>query len=80
MKPQRLTPDQIAWLQERSPGFRMAHEATIRRDAEVAANREAMKGNCTETGANGTALSPRPPLRLHPDWARMVACKSGSAG
>ena len=29
MKPQRLTPDQIAWLQERSPGFRMAHEALL---------------------------------------------------
>ena len=64
MKPQRLTPDQIAWLQERSPGFRMAHEATVRRDAEVAANRAAMGMVCSETGATTAALPPKLPLRL----------------
>ena len=64
MKPQRLTPDQIAWLQERSPGFRMAHEATVRRDAEVAANRAAMGRVCSETGTTAAALSHRLPLRL----------------
>ena len=64
MKPQRLTPDQIAWLQERSPGFRMAHEATVRRDAEVAANRAAMGMVCSETGATVAALSnPATPKR-----------------
>ena len=55
MKPQTLTPAQIEACCKTMPGFARSYADVLRRDAEVAANREAMKGNCTETGANGAA-------------------------
>ena len=67
MKPQTLTPAQIEACCKTMPGFARSYADVIRRDAEVAANRAAMqKGNCSETGATGTALSnpATPKLRL----------------
>ena len=65
MKPRTLSPAQIEACCKTMPGFARSYADVIRRDAEVAANRAAMqKGNCSETGAEAAALSPRPPLRL----------------
>ena len=59
-----LTELQLAWCRENIPSFAPAERDVIRRDAEVAANRAAMGGNCSGTGATATALSHRLPLRL----------------
>ena len=61
-----LNEKQLAWCREKIASFAPAEADVLRRDAEVAANREAMGRNCSETGTNGTALSnpATPKLRL----------------
>jgi hypothetical protein len=42
-RPQNLTPDQLAWCQQRMPAFAAAYADVCRRDADVAANRAAFE-------------------------------------
>jgi endonuclease/exonuclease/phosphatase (EEP) superfamily protein YafD len=50
-RPQTLTPDQLAWCQQRMPGFAAAYADVCRRDADVAANRAAFQAGVRQQSA-----------------------------
>ena len=65
-RPQNLTPDQLAWCQQRMPAFAAAYADVCRRDADVAANRAAFEA---------VARQPSAPQRLTlvPDASRTAS-------
>ena len=65
-RPQNLTPDQLAWCQQRMPAFAAAYADVCRRDADVAANRAAF-----EAVARQQSTPQR--LTLVPDAPRTVS-------
>jgi hypothetical protein len=50
-RPQNLTPDQLAWCQQRMPAFAAAYADVCRRDADVAANRAAFEAVARQPSA-----------------------------
>ena len=50
-RPQNLTPDQLAWCQQRMPAFAAAYADVCRRDADVAANRAAFEAAARQQSA-----------------------------
>ena len=50
-RPQNLTPDQLAWCQQRMPAFAAAYADVCRRDADVAANRAAFEAVARQQNA-----------------------------
>ena len=48
---QNLTPDQLAWCQQRMPAFAAADADVCRRDADVAANRAAFEAAARQQSA-----------------------------